>query len=117
MAPYGAIAIPLCVALLAVTLRRVHGLRYWMAVMCVIGLSLGAMQWLPEAQEYSRRNHSLIAPWIFFYAVPMSCAFATANARALRARPWLVIILVPLVYLTTMFVGVVVGVNLDVLSP
>ena len=60
MVPYGAIAIPLCVALLAVTLRRVHGLRYGMAVLCLVGLSFGVMRWLPDAQKRL---------WVFIFAL------------------------------------------------
>jgi hypothetical protein len=56
------------------------------------------------------------ALFIFFFALPTSLAFATADAKALRARPWLIIIVVPLVFLATIFVGLVVGVNLGALS-
>ena len=106
MAPYGLIVISLCLALVTVILRRVHGLRYWMAPHCVIGLSIGVIPWMPEGNK---------VVFIFAFALPISLAFATADTRALRARPWLIIIVVPLVFLATIFVGLTGGVNLEVL--
>lgn len=107
LAPYGFPIISLGVALVTVMLRRVYGLRYWMVPLCVAGLSIGAVPWMAKGYK---------AVFIFLFALPTSLAFATAGARTLRARPWLVIIVVPLLFLATIFVGLVVGVNLGALN-
>jgi hypothetical protein len=117
MAPYGLIAISLCLALLTVGLRRVHGPTYWIVALCVIGLSIGIMRWLSgdtESPIWTTRDAISLT---FLWIVPMSLGFATAKVRALRARPWLVVIVVPLVFLAAVFVDMIVGVNLDILQP
>ena len=91
-------------ALVAVTLRRVYGLRYWMVVaFCVIALSIAAILWMDKLV------------WIFALALPTSLAFTIANTNELRTRPWLTIVVVPLLFLAIAFVGLALGVNLGLI--
>jgi hypothetical protein len=117
MAPYGLIVISLCLAVLTVALRRVHGPTYWIVAPCVIGLSIGIMGWASRGTESPISTGRQAMAVIFLWVVPISLGFATANARALRARPWLVIVVVPLVFLAAVWVDMVVGVTLDILQP
>ena len=103
IAPFGLPIISLCVALVAVILRRVHGLRYWIVPLCLAAFSIAAMLWMPKGDKLV---------WIFALALPTSLAFTIAHTNELRARPWLTIIVVPLLFLATVFVGLVLGVNL-----
>src|ERR1700730_9017317 len=102
IAPFGLPIISVCVAVVTILLRRVYGLRYWIVPLGVIGLSFAAMLWIPEGNKLV---------WIIAFALPPSPAFATADTNELRARPWLIIIVVPLLCLATVFVGLIVGVN------
>jgi hypothetical protein len=111
------IAILVCVALLAITLRRVRG--------CGTGwrCSVSSRFRLEYINGFQKRRSTPGAttvshsPMDLLLRASYFIRIRTANAGALRARPWLVIILVPLVYLAAIFLGLIVGVNLDILSP
>jgi len=90
------------VALGTVLLRRVYGLRFWIVPLCVLGLSIASMLWMPK------RNKPF---WIVAFALPVLLAFTIADTDELRAHPWLTFILVPVAFLATVFFGLVVGVN------
>jgi hypothetical protein len=106
--PYSLIVISLCLALITLALRRAHGLRYWMAALCVIVLSVGLVRWFTAQKT---------ALWIVVFLLPISTAFAAADTVALRARPWLVIIVIPFVYLATVLTGLMIGTTLGFLRP
>jgi hypothetical protein len=105
IAPFGLPIVSVCVAVVTVLLRRIYGLRYWIVPLCVLGFSIGVMPWVPENK---------LAPGVLL-AVPISLAFVIANSIEFRARPWLTMIVIPLLFLATVFVGLVVGVNAGLL--
>src|SRR5258706_15076449 len=78
IAPFVLPIISLCVALVAVILRRVYGLMYWMVPLCVTALSITAMLWMPKGDNKP--------VWILALALPTSLAFKIADTNALRAH-------------------------------
>jgi hypothetical protein len=107
----------LCLSFLAIAFRRVPGPRYWMITLGALGVSVGIPLWL------SRGTPSPVTPVhqatavIFLVVVPMLLGFATAKARALRERPWLSIVIVPLVFVAAVYLDMIVGASLDILQP
>jgi len=71
--------------------------------LCVTALSIAAMLCMDKLA------------WIFALTLPTSLAFTIANTNELRTRPWLTIIVVPLLFLAIVFVGLVLGVNLGLI--
>jgi hypothetical protein len=78
-----------------------------MAPAGIIALAMGVMQWF----------HAQKSLWIFLTAIPVSLAFVAGSAGAIRTRPWLTMIVVPMVFLAAVFISVVPGVNMYGLSP
>jgi hypothetical protein len=70
VAPFGLPIFSVCVAVVAMLLRRVYGLRYWIVPLGVIGLSIAAMPWIPKGDKLV---------WTIALALPTSVAFATAE--------------------------------------
>jgi hypothetical protein len=104
IAPFGLPIISLCVAVVTILLRQVYGFRYWIVPLCIGGLSIGVLPWIPE-------NKLLLG----ILAMAISLAFVVADTIEFRARPWLTMIVIPLLFLTIIFVGLVVGVNVGLL--
>lgn len=117
VASYGIFAVALVLGLLTIALRRVHGRKYWMITLGVIGVFCGIMCWFSWHTDFAIPPGRQTTAVIFLFAVPMLLGVATGSTRALRARPWLAIIAVPLVFLATVFLDAVAGVNLDILQP
>jgi hypothetical protein len=82
-----------------------------------IGLTVAIPFWV------SRGTPSPITPAhqatavIFLFVVPMLLGFATAKARALRERPWLAVVVVPVVFVAAVYADMIVGASLDILQP
>jgi hypothetical protein len=113
----GGAIIPLGLALLAVALRRVHGPTYWVVALGVIGLCVGITLWISRGTPSPITAAHQAAAVIFLFVVPMLLGFATAKAGAFRERPWLAIVVVPLVFVAAVYVDMIVAVNLDILQP
>jgi hypothetical protein len=102
------IGVGVLLALLMVLLRRVSGLRYWTVAIGLMALAIGALQWIFEWQKAAN---------IFLVAFPISVAFVCGNPGIMRSRPWLVMLVVPIAFIGSFFAGLVVGANLDFLTP
>ncbi|HEV8145962.1 MAG TPA: hypothetical protein VGP79_06260 [Bryobacteraceae bacterium] len=111
------IAIMLCLVVLTVALRRVHGPKYWMVGLVSIALSNAILWWFSRGEESPISTGNQVMGVIFLCVIPMSLGFATGNVTALRSRPWLTILVVPLVVLAAILVDMTVGVNLHLLQP
>jgi hypothetical protein len=88
-----------------------------MVALGVIGLLVGIMLWISRgiASPISAAHQAMAM--ILLFVIPMSLGFAAAKAGALRERPWLAMIAVPLVFLAAVFVNMVVGASLGILQP
>ncbi len=69
---------------------------------------MAAMPWMPEGDK-------LVC--IVAFALPTSLVFAVADTNALRVRPWLIVLVVPPMFLAAVFFGLVAGESTGVLRP